>query len=308
MRVFVVLIPVLLVIAFGVLIRKRKVMCEKTVSELKYLLTNNILPIAIFNALATAEYAGRTWIYVGLMMAMLFLSFGIGFLMRPLINPPYQKYVPFLVTAYEGGMIAYPLYAQLCGSENLSKIAILDIAGVLFGFGFYMNVLTSQERAEKASFREEALNALRTPAFLASLLGVILGCSGLMKIFLGTNAGEIYTAAVQTITVPLSTMILLVVGYGIQVDRKQLASCLKTMGLRIALQAGMTALVLFAMHRLADVDPLTDKAILIYMSAPASYGLQSFIKDQRANSFASTFDALYIFVSVAAFALVSQVM
>ena len=43
-----------------------------------------------------------------------------------------------MVCVYEGGMMAYPLYTSLCGSEHLSQIAVLDIAGLLFGFSVYM--------------------------------------------------------------------------------------------------------------------------------------------------------------------------
>ena len=125
------LMPVLLTVLFGMLLRKRRVLSERTVSELKNLLTNNILPVVIFNALATAKLNDRSWIQIGFMMAILFAAFGLGFLARPLVREPYRKYVPFMVTLYEGGMIAYPLYTQLCGSENLYRIAILDIACIL---------------------------------------------------------------------------------------------------------------------------------------------------------------------------------
>ncbi len=299
------LMPVLLVVLFGWLLRKREMLSEKTVSELKYLLTNNILPVAVFHALAISRYSGGAWIESGLMLVLLLASFGIGVLMRPLIKPPYGKYVPFLVSSYEGGMIAYPLYSELCGSENLFRIAILDLSAIVFAFGFYMNMLSFQERGEKPSFKTGLKNALKTPVFVASLLGILVGCTGLMSGFLQTGAGQVYTAAVRVVTAPLTTMILLIVGYNIQTDHDLIIPCLKTIGLRVLTQAALAAVTIFAVHRLVGVDPLTDKAILIFMSVPATYSLHSFIKDPRGANFASTFNALYIFITIAVYAAVA---
>ena len=300
------LMPVLLIVLFGMLLRKRRVLSERTVSELKNLLTNNILPVVIFNALATAQLNDRSWIQIGFMMAILFAAFGLGFLVRRLVREPYRKYVPFMVTLYEGGMIAYPLYAQLCGNENLYRIAILDIAGILFCFGFYMNVLASVESGEKGSFGQGIMKALKTPAFVAALLGVIMDCTGLVDPFVASKVGGIYSAIVRTISAPLTPMILLVVGYSIEADRKMLVPCLQTIGLRILIQAVMMGIALFAMHRMLGADPVRDKAILIFMSVPTTYSLQSFIKNREGANFASTVNALYIFVTIAVFAVAAQ--
>lgn len=300
-----VLMPVLLVVFLGWIIRRKNIFSEKTVEELKFMLTNFILPVAIFHALAATKYTSQSWMQVGLMLVVLFVSFAVGYLMKPLIKPPFRKYVPFLVSLYEGGMVAYPLYSKLCGSENVYRIAILDIASILFCFGFYMNVLAFEERGEKADLKNGLLRALKTPAFDASLLGILLGVSGIMQGFLSSGAGQVYKAAVQTIVDPLATMILLVVGYNIQTDREVFIPCLKTIGLRVVLQGGMISLMLFAVHRLAGSNPLTDKAILIYMSAPPTYSLQSFIKDSKGANYASTTNALYIFVSIAVYAAAS---
>lgn len=300
------LMPVLLIVLFGVLLRKRKVLSEKTVSELKSLLTNNILPVVIFNALATAKLTDRSWIQIGFMLVILFVTFGAGFLVRPLIQQPYRKYVPFMVSLYEGGMIAYPLYAQLCGSENLNKIAILDIAGILFGFGIYMNVLASVESGEKGSLKKTLMNALKMPAFVAAVLGVIMDCTGLVDPFVESEVGKVYNAIVRTVSAPLTPMILLTVGYSIEADRKVIIPCLKTIGLRVLIQGAMIAVTIFATHRVLGVDSMRDKAVLIFMSAPATYSVQSFIKDPRGANFASTVNALYIFVTIAVFAVATQ--
>ena len=77
-----------------------------------------MLPVAIFHALATADYNLETGKLVLIMFLMLLISFGIGFLLKPLMTGVYQKYLPFMVSVYEGGLMAYPLYTSLCGHRS----------------------------------------------------------------------------------------------------------------------------------------------------------------------------------------------
>ena len=141
MKVLEIVLPVLVMIILGIVCRKWKILNQNGIDNMKTLVTNIMLPVAIFHALATAKYSGKIGILVVIMLVMLVVSFGIGFLLRAFMEEPYKKYLPFLVCIYEGGMMAYPLYTSLCGSENLSQIAVLDIAGLLFGFSIYMGML-----------------------------------------------------------------------------------------------------------------------------------------------------------------------
>ena len=129
-----------------------------------------MLPVAIFHALATAKYSGKIGTLVLIMFIMLLISFGVGFLLKRFMEEPYKKYLPFLVCIYEGGMMAYPLYTSLCGSENLSQIAVLDIAGLLFGFSVYMGMLGQTENGEKINAKSLFYSALKTPAFIGTVL------------------------------------------------------------------------------------------------------------------------------------------
>ena len=174
MEVLEIVLPVLAMIILGILCRKWKLLDQSGVNNMKTLVTNIMLPVAIFHALATAEYSGKIGILVLIMFVMLLISFGAGFWMKRFMDEPYKKYLPFLVCIYEGGMMAYPLYTSLCGSENLSQIAVLDIAGLLFGFSVYMGMLGQTENGEKINAKSLFYSALRTPAFIGTVLLAIV--------------------------------------------------------------------------------------------------------------------------------------
>ena len=154
MKVLEIILPVLVMILLGMACKRLKLLDQNGINNMKLLVTQIMLPVAIFHALATAEYNKETGILVGIMFVMLVVSFSIGFLLRPLMPAErYRKYLPFMVSVYEGGSMAYPLYTSLCGAENLSQIAVLDIAGLLFGFSVYMEC-SDRWKTGKRSIRE----------------------------------------------------------------------------------------------------------------------------------------------------------
>lgn len=194
MKVMEIISPVLVMIVLGMLCRQWQLLNKNGIDNMKSLVTNIMLPVAIFHALATSDYGTETAKLVGIMFVMLVVSFCIGFLMKPLMTEHYRKYLPFMVSVYEGGSMAYPLYTSLCGAENLSQIAVLDIAGLLFGFSIYMGMLGQVENGEKINVKKLAVSAVKTPAFIASVLGIIAGLTGVVKFILVSPAGRIYTS------------------------------------------------------------------------------------------------------------------
>ncbi len=297
------LFPVLAMMGIGMFCRKSGLISQKGIDDLKTLMTQIILPIAVFHALATAAYTPQLFTLVGLMLVFMILPFLLGYPLRRVIPQPYSCYTPFMVAVYEGGMMAYPLYASLCGSENLSQIALLDIAGVLFGFGVYMSLLSLMENGKAPSFRQIVTDALHMPAFVAAMLGILVGVTGLGQWLLNTGAGVLYTQTISMVTSPLSAMILVVVGYSIVPKKEMLLPCLKTIALRATLQAIMILGMLWAVHHFIGTNRVLDLAIVTYMSAPATFSMQAFIKDKDASAYVSTTNALYCFVSVAVYAV-----
>ena len=200
MNVLEIVLPVLVMIVVGMLCRKWKILTRDGINNMKVLVTNVMLPVAIFHALATAEYNKETGILILIMFVMLVVSFGLGFLLKPFLKGTYQKYLPFMVSVYEGGLMAYPLYTSLCGSENLSRIAVLDIAGLLFGFSVYMGMLGQVENGEKIDVKKLFFSALKTPAFIASILGIIAGLSKVILAVLDSPFGGVYQSVENILT------------------------------------------------------------------------------------------------------------
>ena len=82
------------------------------------------------------------------------------------------------------------------------------------------------------------------------------------------------------ITAAMSPMILLVVGYEVQLNRELLGTCLKTVIIRAVMQLIFAIAAVSLIHILGRSDRLLEIAIIVYMSIPGSMGIQAFIKDE----------------------------
>ena len=305
MKVLEIISPVLVMIILGILCRKWKLLNKNGIDNMKALVTNIMLPVAIFHALATSDYGAETAKLVGIMFIMLVVSFGMGFLMKPLMTENYRKYLPFMVSVYEGGSMAYPLYTSLCGQDNLSQIAVLDIAGLLFGFSIYMGMLGQTENGEKINVKNLAVSAVKTPAFIASVLGIIAGLTGVIKLLLASPAGGIYTSVESILTTALTAIILIVVGFSMELTPELFGPCVRTIVMRIVLQAVMIVCVLLAVHSFIGSNKLLDLAVITYMSAPATFSMQTFLKREDGSAYVSTTNSLYCIVSVVVYMILA---
>ena len=298
MDVLQIVMPVLVMIILGMLCRKWKILTGEGVANMKVLVTNVMLPVAIFHALATAEYNKETGILILIMLIMLIVSFSLGFVLKPFLKGKYQRYLPFMVSVYEGGLMAYPLYTSLCGSENLSHVAVLDIAGLLFGFSIYMGMLGQVEDGGKIDVKKLFNSAIRTPAFIASVLGIIAGLSKIIIILLDSPFGGVYQNVENILTTSVTAIILLVVGYSMELNANLLKPCITTILIRMILQGVMMAGVLFAVHSLVGDSQIVNLAIITYMSSPATFSMQTFMKDEEGSAYVSTTNSMYCLVSI----------
>ena len=305
MKVVEIVFPVFMMLILGMACRKLNLLTKSGIENMKVLVTNIMLPVAIFHALATAEYSLETGKLVVIMFMMLLISFGMGFLLKPFMTEGYRKYLPFMVSVYEGGMMAYPLYTSLCGQENLSQIAVLDIAGLLFGFSIYMGLLGQVEEGEKISIRKLCMGALKTPAFIASVLGIIAGLTKVIVYLIDSPFGGTYLAAEEILTTSVTAIILIVVGYSMELTPKLIGPCMKTIAIRVIVQTIMGAVVLLAVHKFIGDKMLLNLAIITYMSAPATFSMQTFLKKEEGSAYVSTTNSMYCIVSIMVYVILA---
>lgn len=296
--------PVLIMLIIGMVCRKIKVLSQTGIDNIKKFITTFALPVSVFHAVGTATYNQSVLMVLFIMMLVVVLGFVLGFACKRFVKEPYRKYFPYLMTVYEGGMMAYPLYQSLMGAEKMSDIALVDVSCGIFAFGVYFGMLTMTDQGIRVSGKELLQNALKSPVFMALLIGLLVGATGLLVRFINTDAGPVYVAMKDMIAAPVSAMILLCVGYEFHLEKSSIGVCIQTVLFRFVIQASMLAVVLFLAVRFR-FDKSMIMAIALYMMTIPSLCLSSFVKDKTAGTYMSTTSSLYLIINLLAYVILA---
>ena len=239
------------------------------------------------------------------MFLVLFISFGIGFIIRPLFPDKYNRYLPFITSVYEGGMMAFPLYVNLFGEDNLSNIAIFDIATMLFCFSIFTAVLKSTDSGEKIKPSGLVKSASTSPVFIAVVLGIICGISGIIKSILDTDFGIVYMSVKNSVTAILNSLILILVGFDFEFERKRIKLAFRAIISRVLVQGMLLLPFLFVIRYIYPDNILMYSALLLYMSAPPSFGMQSYIETEEPGKFVAAANSLYMIITLGVYVFIT---
>ncbi len=296
--------PVLVMIMIGMVCRKTAMLSQIGIDNIKKFITTFALPVSVFHAVSTAAYSKDVLIVFAIMLVVAVLGFILGFACKGLVREPYRKYFPYLMTIYEGGMMAYPLYQSLMGVEKMSNIALIDVSCGIFAFGVYFGMLTMTDQGIKPSGKELLKNAFKSPIFVALIVGLVVGVIGIMPPFLDTSVGQVYLSIKDMVSAPVSAMILLCVGYEFHLEKGNIGVCAKTVFARFIIQTVMMIGVLFFVTYLHfDRDMVI--GIALYMMTIPSLCLSSFVKDEEASKYMSTTSSLYLIITLIAYVVLA---
>lgn len=297
MRMLETALPVFVALALGWLCRKRKLLNREGVQSLKNVAVNLTLPAVLLSSFATADYTpGR--LMIPLMMFCLCVgALALGFLLKRLLRIP-SRLFPFFMTGFEAGMLGYGLFALLYPGDG-PEFAILDLGQVLFVFTVYKALLGG-----RGSARMVLRDAVTSPVLWAILLGVLLGATGLFRAMEPCGAADIVEAVTNFIAAPTSCLILITIGYDLEMKGVPWKRVLLHTGLRAAVMALIYGAFLLAGNLMpaARVHP---GALLLMVSLPAPYVLPVFTDaaDERVET-SSTLSFMTL-LSLAVFALMA---
>ena len=299
-------LPVIITFLLGTFCRRKNILSEEGLGGLRKIVSNILLPVVLFNAFFTAEYSGKillTFVTVYLSCSLALL---LGFLLRRFVKP-YGKFMPFLVTDFEGGMLGYALFGLLVASGT-HIFAMVDIGQTLCAYTVYMVTLTAVSGG-KAQPKEIAKSALTNPAFIGTLFGVITGALGLGKIILSSSVGLIVQDIISFITAPTSALILIIVGYDLSFRRELMRPVLITVTLRLVIMALLLGIGYVVLFHFIPFDKSLFTALLLAYSLPAPFIIPLFADIKGHGEYISTvlsietIVTIVLFVGIAAYSL-----
>ena len=300
-------LPVLTMILLGRLCATKGILNDERHAGLKSIIGDILLPVVLFNAFFTAQYDGKLLLVFALVFSSCLLALLAGFALRKFVKP-YDRYMPLLMTSFEGGMLGYALYALVAGQSQTATYAMVDIGQTMFAYTVFLAALKSAEGG-RMSPKAMVSNMVHNKACIGMTLGIVLGALGVHKAIAPTSFGVVLTELISFITAPTSALILLVVGYQLNFSRKLMKPVAITLALRTVVMLAVFGLVSLILFAIIPYDKLLMLALMLQYTLPAPFIIPLFADLKEDGEYVSTslsmgtLLSVVLFVFVAAFSL-----
>jgi predicted permease len=263
-------LPILILIAIGYWTRHRNFLAETTIDELRKIVVNLALPAVLFISFLGIELKPSYFVIFGVIFLLCILLFLLGLCLKKLLKIR-DVYFPYLITGFEYGMLGVSLFGAAYGLEKIGYIAVVDLGHEIFiWFVFLPLLLIKRDGAQNPkTIIKSFLSAPVVIAILVSLLFNVLG--GKIWLYQLPITGAIMAALefLANLTVPL---ILIIVGYGIQISRIRLKEVLLVVLIRLGI---LLPLVLFLNSYLVRdflrLDRLFEVALFTLLMLPPPF-------------------------------------
>ena len=300
LQVIQMVLPVLVMIGVGYLCNRKQIFDMNGLKGLKALLGDILLPVMLFNAFFTASYSLR----VVVVFLVVYIGFGIaiavGFLLRRFVKP-YGKFLPFLLASAEGGMLGYALYGLTVGSQT--GFAAVDLGQTVFAYTAWLGLLTSVDGG-KVEAKSLLKNMFSNKCFLGMALGIVLGAFGIGNLVMSSEAGKIVSSVIGIFTAPISAIVLLMVGYELNLKRELLLPVAKTILFRLVIMAVLLAAGNLIIFQLFPFDKELEIALMILYALPAPFIIPIFADVGEDGEYVSTSLSVHTLVTVLLYAAI----
>ena len=296
-------LPVVVMLGIGMLCRKKALISREGINALKSVVVNITLPAVLLSAFATTRYTFMDIVIPLLMFLVCLAGWALGKLAMKLFRMP-SRFVPFLTTWFEAGMLGYALFNMLYGSGRTADFARIDLGQVLFVFTLY-KILLGLDGEKKADSRTLIREMVFSPIILAIAAGVLLGATGLYRAFIPSGAAGILDACTSFVAAPTSAIILLTIGYDLVLTDIPWQSTGKVVAVRFGIMMLLRAALLAVLRLILPGASLTE-AITVMFLLPPPFVLPVFADDADARVYVSSALSVSTLVAIAGFAVLAD--
>ncbi len=301
------ILPIILLIILGMILRKIRFIDQKTIDIFKKVVLNISLPAMLLMAFAQMEFDAK---YLGIILTV----FGVCLILLILANVvfkryyPQNPYAPALMTGFETGMIGYALFAAVYGQDQIWRLAIIDLGQVLFVFFIlvaYLNVQNGQETKVKSLLS----SFLKSPVILAILIGLALGvldsATGITTKLFSNNSLGVFKF-LSDLTVPLITI---AIGFELKFSRETLRGPFLTALARILIMFGIATLInQVLIVGLFHLDAEFTVALYTMFLLPPPFVIPIFMQEKRPENrqFVLNTLSVHVVLTLIAFTLIAR--
>lgn len=294
-------VPILAMLGIGFWCRKKSFFDERGLEGLKSVISRVCLPVVLFDAFFRAQYEWRTLAVFFVVYCGFGAALAVGYGIRR-IAQPYQKFMPFLLSSAEGGMLGYALFGVLTGKQ--SGFATVDLGQTIFAYTIFLATLKKEDGAA-ASAGGLVRNMIFNPCFIGMSAGVLLGALETTCLLESTAVGTMLRAVIEMIKAPTGALVLLVVGYELKLQKQLLGPVIKTVLCRLLMMAVLLLVTSVVIFSIFPFDKQLQIALMILYSLPAPFIIPLFARVGKAGEYISTTLSVQTLVCVLLFSCIS---
>lgn len=296
------ILPVLVMLGIGMICRSSGLLSREGVNALKSVVVNITLPTVLLSAFATTRYTLMDIAVPLMVFAVCLLAWALGRAGAKLFHLN-SRFVPFLTTGFEAGMLGYALFNMLYGSARTAEFARIDLGQVLFVFTLYKVLLGigGKERADVGGLMKEML---LSPIIIAIAAGVLIGATGLYQALIPSGIAGIFDACTSFVAAPTSAIILLTIGYDLVLGDIPWKETCKVVALRYAIMLALGFALVTLLRLLWPAAKLT-AAITVMFLLPPPFVLPVFADDADQRVYVSSALSVSTLVAIAGFAVLA---
>jgi predicted permease len=275
LQIFCQIIPILLILFLGHLLRAKNFLSEKTIEESKKLVVNITLPCLLFISFLSIEIKLSYIAIFALMFLFCLFMICYGRFLKERFHIEHE-YFPFLVTGFEYGMLGVGLFGSAYGLEKIGYLAIMDLGHEFFIWFIFVSLLLSK-RDGTQDIKQLIRNFLRSPVIIAIFFGIFFNLIGLKKFLYDyTITGAVISTIklLGQLTIPL---ILLVIGYGIHFQKSFLKDLLVLLIARLAVLIPMAFFGGIFIDKILGLDEMFKAALFTLFILPPPFIIPIYI-------------------------------
>jgi predicted permease len=302
------ILPVLLLIAVGVLLQKIRFFNNGVIGGIKRLIVNVSLPSLLFTAFLNTRFETRYLVIVGFVILTCLIMLGVGRIAAPALKIE-SPYFPLLVGGFETGMVGYSLFGSVYGTENVSIMGIVDLGQEIFVFIILLTMLLKLKDGARNA-KDTIKSFLMCPVIIAIALGIIAGSCGISDTIKSSAILNSVLETVSMLAAPTIPLICIAIGYEMKLDLKSIWMPLKTIITRmLCLVCFALLLNEFVIDRILHLDRIFQVALLVMFILPPPFIIPLYIKeeDEKNKHYILNTLTLNTLTTLAAFFIISAI-
>ena len=298
------ILPVLLMLCIGMLCRSRGLISREGINALKSVVVNITLPAVLLSAFAATRYTLMDVIVPLMVFLTCLAAWALGKVGAKVFRMN-SRFVPFLTTGFEAGMLGYALFTMLYGSARTAEFARIDLGQVLFVFTLY-KILLGLDGRERASLGSLMKEMLLSPIIIAIVAGVLIGATGLYQALIPSGVSGIFDACTDFVSAPTSAIILLTIGYDLVLADIPWKKTGKVVALRCGIML-ILGLLLIGLLKLLWPGANLTAAVTVMFLLPPPFVLPVFADDADQRVYVSSALSVSTLVAIAGFAVLAVI-